>query len=94
MAIGIPIGFGAGLAAGMASGRRKASEDVRDYVQAHSITIQDGQGAPIPIDKFLDEALRTEVQRSKKIAFALVLLLGILFFLGVLVFRFRMFWIP
>lgn len=66
MAVGIPIGFGAGIAVGIASGRQSARDHLRDYAEREQITILDSAGQTIPVEAFLDQALRQDLGTNKK----------------------------
>ena len=79
MAVGIPIGFGAGIAVGIASGRQSVRENLRDYVHREQVTILDRSGQAIPVEAFLDLALRQALAGNKRWAIiALVATVGIL----------------
>ena len=79
MAVGIPLGFGAGIAVGIASGRQSAREHLRDYAERQQITILDGTGQVIPVEAFLDQALRQDLGTNRKwVGIALVATVGVL----------------
>ena len=79
--IGIAVGFGAGIAAG----KKKAADELRRYMESHTVTIRDDQGEQMLMDDFLQQALGTGVGMNNKVYMVAGILLGIL---GLLVLAF------
>ncbi len=82
-AAGIGAGIAIGIGSGMAIGHKKAAEDLRQYTEAHNITIQDETGQPIPLDDFLDAALKSKAKKNQKLILILSLVLGVMMLLGI-----------
>tara|TARA_Y100000294_G_scaffold153415_1_gene152322 strand:- start:15 stop:332 length:318 start_codon:yes stop_codon:yes gene_type:complete len=86
MAVGIPIGVAIGIGTGVAVGKKKARDELREYAEQQTITIQDREGQPVPIDTFLSEAMGGEDAKSRKTIRVLLALGVLLFLLGVVVY--------
>ena len=86
---GIGAGFAVGIAAGMAAGKKKAADDIRNYMEAHNVTIRDERGEPMITDDFLDQALGTYAGKDKKIPVVIGVILAILGLLGLVFFLMR-----
>jgi hypothetical protein len=87
---GIGAGFAIGLGAGMVAGRKKAGDDLRNYIETTNITIRDGSGESMPVDDFLSQALGAHAGGNKKIQVIICILLGILALLGLVFFLMRL----
>jgi hypothetical protein len=85
MGAGMGCGVGAGLAMGVSAGRRRACEEVREYVQTHGLTIHDATGNNVELDTLLANALTDTASASQRGRFllAMLVLLGLATF-GVL----------
>ena len=86
---GIGAGFAVGIGTGMIAGRKKAGDDLRNYIEKNNITIKDGHGESMLIDDFLSQALGAHAGGEKKILLLIGILLGILAFFGLAFFLMR-----
>lgn len=76
---GMGAGIGAGIAIGVPTGKKRACQQIREYVETHALTIHDETGAEVDIERFLSNAVidRSLEQPGKKIVLAILLLLGV-----------------
>lgn len=91
-AAGIGAGIAIGIGAGMAAGQKKARDDFERNFRAlsatHNIRIEDPNGKAVTQDAFLEEMLKTELSKNKKIVLAITVGLGLIFFILLAVFLF------
>lgn len=82
---GIAVGIGAGIAIGIGAGRKAAVDAIRAYAQAHQIRIERA-GTTLAVEDFLNEAAKTESSGQKKAVLIALLVLGVVMFLGVVLY--------
>lgn len=82
---GIGAGFAIGFAAGIAAGRNQAGKILRSYVENNNLTVMNSTGEIIPTEELLNEALKTDFNRTQKV-WALSMVLGLTLLLGIVVF--------
>ena len=82
---GIGAGFAIGFAAGIAAGRNQAGKILRSYVENNNLTVMNSTGEIIPTEELLNEALKTDLNRTQKV-WVLSMVLGLTLLLGIVVF--------
>ncbi len=71
-----------GMGGGTIAGRKKALEDLREYARVRHITIHDGEGQPVSMDQFLEQAVTTHLDRNQKALLLVCVLIGLLLLLS------------
>jgi len=90
MAIGISVGIGSGMAMGIPAGKRKAREEISDYLERNRYSLVDRQGKPVSIEECLIEATGCGDSGATRAGLWVTLGLGILVLAaGVLYFYMR-----
>ena len=79
MGAGMGAGIGSGLAIGVSSGKKRACQEIREYIRANRLTIHDSTGADVDADEFLSRAVldRSSSGERGKLLLAILLLLGL-----------------
>lgn len=83
MGAGMGAGIGAGIAIGISSGRKRACDDLREYLETKGLTIRDRQGHEIDAETILadmgqDKTCSTRKSNSTQLMLALGLAVAVL----------------
>ena len=77
MAAGMGAGMGSGIAIGIASGKKRACQEVVDYLDAEGITLFGRDGKPLETRAVIEQATRTTCEGKNSKALVLLTILGL-----------------